>query len=88
MRDIAMRILKAAFWLCILGAAIFAILYVLGLLGIELPPRVVQLLVAAGVILAVIWIVAALTGADSWRPWALLLPAVWSGRIILEIPLL
>lgn len=69
MRDLALKILKAAFWLCILGAAIFAILYVLGMLGIVLPPRVIQFLIAAGVILVIIWIVAALTGADTWRPW-------------------
>lgn len=61
-----MAILEAVLILCLillfLGLAFFVLQWVLGILGITIPPRVMQILGAIVVVLVLIWFVQAIMG--------------------------
>lgn len=61
-----MAILEAILVLCLilllLGLAFFVLQWVLGILGITIPPRVMQILGAIVVVLVLIWFVQAIMG--------------------------
>lgn len=61
-----MAILEAVLVLCLilllLGLAFFVLQWVLGILGITIPPRVMQILGAIVVVLVLIWFVQAIMG--------------------------
>ena len=61
-----MAILETVLMLCLilllLGLAFFVLMWVLGILGIALPPRVLQILGAIVVVLVLIWFVRAVMG--------------------------
>ena len=59
---LALAILEFCLILLIIGGAFYVLVWVLGLLGIAIPPRVLQFIAAIVFILILIWVIQAVMG--------------------------
>lgn len=60
--DLIVTVLTLLLYIVIIAIVFYAIVYVLGLIGIVVPPRIMQLLMVAFGLIVLIWLVTALLG--------------------------
>ena len=72
-------------YLCIFAIVIYLVIYVLGVIGVPIPPKVLQLIWVIVALIAVLWLVQMVTSGGSFKigsPFRLGDTAIASGRAV------